>query len=226
LGKKTITGLYYFYNGYTTAMSAYEISFDGETTVFAELVEYIKTAFKIQNSETSWAGLILEECEKNEEKAFDLFYDYLKEFKASLPQSANPRTTSSAINNMTSPTHIQALLAFFTEHAPDQEEHQKAILFCREASLWPQAYQAFSSLREKTNQCTNPIQQAHYLMLESTYKTLFNLACEQSPQQNRPFDLDSPFYIGEIALTLAETLDILEAFTQHMSAPTPQETDK
>lgn len=89
LGKKTITGLYYFYNGYTTAMSAYEISFDGETTVFAELVEYIKTALKIKNSEKGWPGLILEECEQNEEKAFDLFFILLKEFKASLPQSAN-----------------------------------------------------------------------------------------------------------------------------------------
>jgi phosphoribosylanthranilate isomerase len=80
-GKKSIVRLNAFLNGYFFASKDFEIDFDWKKFHSISFQNYIAKHFDWDESTVGWANIILEECNNDEEKAFDLFFALLEEFK-------------------------------------------------------------------------------------------------------------------------------------------------
>lgn len=78
LGKKSITLLYVYFGGYIH--KDFKANFTNYHTSFCDFTEFVR---KYHNGSLSkgWSSLILDATDGDEEKAVDLFYELLDEFK-------------------------------------------------------------------------------------------------------------------------------------------------
>lgn len=88
LGSKSLTLLYIFCEGFISALTWTKWTSQGfDLDLFERLQgnafsRFVEDKLKIDvRNEKKWFELILEKTDKNEEKAFDLFFEYLEEFK-------------------------------------------------------------------------------------------------------------------------------------------------
>jgi hypothetical protein len=80
LGEKTITALWHFVNGYISAcfFKGIEEDLNPRWPIFNEFVKR-KTGFA--ESTSGWKHMILTHCNDNEERAVDVFFEFLDQFK-------------------------------------------------------------------------------------------------------------------------------------------------
>ncbi|WP_313998240.1 hypothetical protein [Xanthocytophaga flava] len=84
LGKNSITALKQFLGGYSYALHSFGID-NPEMPPFVMFHEWSAYRFKWSESTAGWKNIILEECEGDEARALDVFYQVLEDFKRLVP---------------------------------------------------------------------------------------------------------------------------------------------
>jgi Domain of unknown function (DUF5071) len=80
LGEKSLSALWHFVNGYTSACHIKGIE-EGLKPRWHLFHEFVKRKTRFGESTSGWKNMILTHCKGDEEKALDVFFDYFFEFK-------------------------------------------------------------------------------------------------------------------------------------------------
>ena len=81
IGKKSLTLLYTFFCGIDLADKLGEGKFNTMEVLFNDFADFVQHKFKQGRSAMGWLSRILEKVDNDEEKAVDLFFALLEEFK-------------------------------------------------------------------------------------------------------------------------------------------------
>mgnify|MGYP001287917084 CR=1 FL=1 len=81
LGKKSLTYLFTFFCGFDLADNLGSKIFNAKEVLFNDFSDFVQHKFKQGRSAMGWSTRILEKVDNDEEKAVDLFFALLEEFK-------------------------------------------------------------------------------------------------------------------------------------------------
>ena len=81
IGKKSLTHLFTFFCGFNLADELGNKIFNAKEVLFNDFADFVQHKFKQGRSAMGWSTRILEKVENDEEKAVDLFFALLEEFK-------------------------------------------------------------------------------------------------------------------------------------------------
>ena len=81
VGKKSLTRIQMFFYGYCYALDLQHIEFKGEKFKSYSFHDWIAEKLGWRESTSGWLNMILDKANGDEEKAVDLFYELLDEFK-------------------------------------------------------------------------------------------------------------------------------------------------
>jgi hypothetical protein len=81
LPEQSLSALWWFYHGYTSALFAYKLEFEPSALDFRQFHDFVASHYSWYESTAGWRNIILKENNDNECKAFDAFFTLLAQFR-------------------------------------------------------------------------------------------------------------------------------------------------